>query len=440
MLDFSDIKLPSNPAAESSVIASILLDNTCLPVVVEMLAPADFFGSLNRQVFMACCELYELGKSVDPVTLAPTLTAKKVLPHYEVLAEITRYLDGAGNSTLVVQYCELVKEAARRRQLLTTCLWGAGQAVERQQSPEDLSAQIESRLYAAQQDQPFQDELAVSVLSRVVDQAHVRAQETDGRGVEILGIPSGFPGLDYYLDGWQPQQLIYLGAAPGVGKTTLALQFATHAAACGYPTGIFSLEMSRDSIVTRILSTESQIPLRDIEHGRLSAHDRAHLDTTLGRLRDLSLWIDDRGGISPAQIRATAKRWHKQGLRLLVVDYLQLLGSNVAAHSRESDSLRVQVAKNSAALKNLAKELNVAVICLSQLSRAAAGVEPMPHHLRESGNIEADADAIMLLWDPDGTKQAIKCKVAKNRQGAVGITDFAFRGEVTQFVQIDPRF
>ena len=440
MLDFSTLKLPANPAAEVSVIASILLDNACMPTVLEILTPADFFGSMNRQVFLACCELYELGKSIDPITLAPVLTAKKVLPHYEILPQITSYLDGAGSSTLVIQYCELVREAAQHRNIVSACLWGAGQAVERQQSPQDLSAQIESRLYSVQQDQVFQDELATSVLSRVISQAHIRAHETDGYGIEILGIPSGFSGLDYYLDGWQPQQLIYVGAAPGVGKTTLALQLATYAAACGYPTGIFSLEMSRDSIVTRILSTESQIPLRDIEHGRLTSADRAHLDTTLGRLRDLPLWIDDRGGISPAQIRATAKRWHKQGLRLVIVDYLQLLGSNVAAHSRDSDSLRGQVAKNSAALKNLAKELNVAVICLSQLSRAAAGVEPQPHHLRESGNIEADADAILLLWDPDGTKQTVKCKVAKNRQGAVGITDFAFRGEVTQFVQIDPRF
>jgi replicative DNA helicase len=428
---------PHNLQAEESVLGALLLSRDAIGQVSEQgLSPSDFYRPSHQHIFDAVRALYSAGSPVDTVTVADELRRAGLLDEVggsEALHELqnaTPAISSAGH------YARIVQDTAMLRRLI----YVAGDIAELAYSePDDVTKALdeaETKVFAVAE-QRVTD--STRQLDELLSEAMDRLQETFDRGDTITGVPTGYTDLDELLSGLQQSALYIVGARPAMGKTAFGLGIASHVAQHGSkPVLVFSLEMGHAEITQRILSSEARVDSTKIRTGRLAEADWAKIGKAIGRL-EVPLFLDDNPRVTVMEIRAKARRIKARygGLGLIVIDYLQLMSGGGNSENRQ-----LEVSEISRNLKILARELEVPVVALSQLSRnleARADKRPMLSDLRESGSLEQDADVVMFLYrdevynaeSPD--KGSAEVIVAKHRSGPIGTKRLVFLGQYTRF-------
>jgi replicative DNA helicase len=435
---------PQNIEAEQAVLGGILIDKNAIFKIADILAAADFYTPAHERIYETILELYEKHQPIDIVSVGNRLKERDILKDIGgagYLAELTNRIATASH---VDHYAKLVKEKKVLRDLIHTSGEITEHAFDATREVEDLLDDIEQKIMAisqrsiAQNFVPLRDELKAAY--ERIEQLH------QGKG-KHRGVPTGFDGLDNLLSGLQKSDLVVIGARPSLGKTSLMLDIARHAATReGVPVGIFSIEMSREQVIDRLVSAESGVPLWKILTGKIT-DDREFqmIQQALDRLSSAKIFIDDSPSLNIMQMRSMARRLQvEHGLALLTVDYLQLITPRTS-----SDNIVAQVTEISRGLKALARELKVPVLTLSQLSRGVEqrGGAPRLADLRESGAIEQDADVVMFIYRKDRDKLDVtpeeqniaQINVAKHRNGPLGSVDLYFDAERTSFRTVDTR-
>ena len=425
-----------------------MLDKEAIIKVADILSPNDFYNPAHQKVYGAILELFEKGKPIDVLTVNTALKEKKQLKKIGGASYLSDLIESVPSSAHITSYATIVREKRVRRDLLQASTEINERALD-QEDFEEVLDQVEKRIFSISQlsqTQKFthiKDELAESFERFQKLQA--------GEGKTLRGIPIGFAKLDSLLSGFQRSDLILLGARPSYGKTSLALDIARHAAKEKHTVGIFSIEMSREQIMDRLIAAEAQVHLWKLRTGRLKEDtDFALVQNALGRLSELPLFVDDTPSPSILQMRSMARRLQiEQGLDLLIVDYLQLIKPRA-----EMQSMVQQVTETSRGLKSLARELNVPILALSQLSRAVDQRDdktPRLSDLRESGSLEQDSDVVLFLARKDkdayGSKKQeslsdedqnlVRVIIAKHRNGPQGVAELKFDHEKVSFRDID---
>jgi replicative DNA helicase len=436
---------PQNLDAEAMVLGSILIDKNAIFQVADILTSTDFYSPQHEKIFDAIMTLYERRQPIDVMTLTTYLKEKDDLASVggsSYLADLTNQVTTASH---VAHYANIVKEKKTLRDLIKAAAEITEMAFVPKRNLEDLMDEVEQKILTISEHSLPQNFAAVK---DELKSAYERMEKLHAGGNKIRGVPTGFSGLDTILSGLQKSELVVLGARPSVGKTSLALDIARQAAATGATIGLFSLEMSREQIVDRVISAASNVPLWHILTGRIEDDTEfAMIQNGLEKLSSAKIFIDDSPSLNVIQMRSMARRLQvEHGLDLLIVDYLQLIRPRTS-----SDNVVSQVTEISRGLKALARELKTPVLALSQLSRGIEQRGGMPRlsDLRESGSIEQDADVVMFLYRKDrdtnatygdteeGTTQVI---VAKHRNGALGTIDLKFDAERATFKTIDKRY
>lgn len=425
---------PQNIDAEKSVLGSILLDRDALIEVSGWLLPTHFYDERHIAIYQTILELFESGLPIDLVTVSDRLKKKKMLSKIggrAYLAELASFVPTAANA---VEYGNIVKETATRRGLISSSSEITKLAFDESLALPEVVDRSETLLFNIAQEGIQSNFVHIKELLKDAYERAAHAKESD----DYSGISTGFKELDVLLGGFQKSDLIVLAARPSVGKTALALDMMRHAALIEKKNvAFFSLEMSNMQIMDRLLGMQSGIPFWEIRTNKLNEEKVVKLANTMGELADANIFIDDSPGQNINQIRTKARRLAlEQGIDIIFVDYLQLM------HGNTKESRALEVGEVSQGLKNLAKELNVPVVALSQLSRAIElrqNRRPQLSDLRESGSIEQDADVVIFLdreetWNPDTEKKgSAEVFVAKHRNGPTGIVELAFIKEIASF-------
>jgi replicative DNA helicase len=438
--------VPHNLEAERPLLGSIILDNGALNLVVGTVGRDDFFSESHRTIFSKMLELSEKSHLIDLVTLAEELSREGLLEKVGGAAYLAALTDGVpvGNYSLVNEYCRIVKEKSLLRRLINISNNVIARCFEGTDDPEVLIDMAQSELF------DIAGEKVQSGFYRVQDIVKSSFGTLDvlfDRGKGVTGVPTGFEQLDGMTSGLQPGELIIIAARPSLGKTALALNIAAHAATeYKKVVGVLSLEMSKESLLIRLLCSEGRIDSHKLRTGFASQEDWEKMTKALGRLAEAPLLVEDTPALSIMQIRAKARRLKaERGLDLLIVDYLQL----VTGHGRFENRTQ-EVSYISRGLKSIAKELNVPVVALSQLSRAAEvgkGREPQLSDLRDSGSIEQDADVVIFIHRPtpsdDGTGLEepgviAELNIGKQRNGPTGPFKLVFLKPYTRFENPGP--
>ncbi|MDP8976306.1 MAG: replicative DNA helicase [Actinomycetota bacterium] len=430
---------PHDLQAEESLLGAMLLSRDAIVEAVQICTGEDFYKPAHGHVFEAVCSLYGQGEPADPVTVADELRRADLLEPIGGLATLVSLQANTPATSSARRYAQIVEEHALLRRLIGV----AGEIAELgYELPEDVSAAVdraESLVFDVAQrrvtttTRPLRELLA--------DQLD-RLEALYERGESITGIPSGYTELDEMLAGLQPSNLIIVGARPSMGKTALALGIAAHAAMdAQVPVLLFSLEMSHLEITQRLLCSEARVDAQRMRTGKLHESDWSKVAHAMGRLGEAPVFIDDNPNITVMDIRAKARRQKaREGLGLVIVDYLQLMSSRARVENRQ-----LEVSEISRNLKILARELEVPVIALSQLSRnleTRADKRPVLADLRESGSIEQDADVVMFIYrdevyNPESADRGTaELLVAKHRNGPTGKTELAFLGQYTRFANM----
>lgn len=421
---------PHSSEIEESVLGALLLDKNAVIAVAEFLKPEDFYNDHYKEIYESCLELYEERVPIDVLTVADRLKKKKVLKTVggaSFLAELANKVPTAAH---VEHYGRIVKDAATKRALMAAASRLVDLSMDESLPADELLDKAESAVFSLTQDALKQ------TFTRVRDalaESFDRLDELHKTAGGLRGIPTGYQDLDNMTAGLQRSNLIILAARPGLGKTTLALNIAQnlalkHKRAVGY----FSLEMSKEELVDRLLVSQADIDAWKLKTGKLSEEDFTKLSNAMGELAEAPIFIDDTPALSILEMRTKARRLQvENGVDLLVVDYLQL------ARSRQLENRVQEVSEISQGLKNMARELKVPVLALSQLSRAVeqrGEKRPQLADLRESGSIEQDADVCMFLWREDDEKiENVRLDIAKHRNGPLGSIDLFFRGDRIRF-------
>ena len=426
--------LPNSPEAEQSVIGSMMMDSEAIMTASEILTSEDFYQRQYGILFDAMVELYNEGKAVDLVTLQDRLKEKDVPPEVTSLEFVKDILDTVYTSAHIRQYATIVHEKAMLRKLIRTTEGIANTCYAGKESMEDIFVDTEKQIFDIIQQNTSGEYVPIKdVVLNVLDKIEM-ASKTKGN---VTGIPTGFIDLDYKTAGFQPSDLILVAARPSMGKTALVLNIAQHMAFREDVTvAVFSLEMSKEQLVNRLLSLESRVDSQSIRTGNLTDEDWSKLIEGAGVIGKSHLIIDDTPGISVTELRS--KMEHNLGI--IIIDYLQLMTG-----SKHSESRQQEISDISRSLKAVARELNVPVVALSQLSRA---VEQRPDHrpmlsdLRESGAIEQDADVVMFIYRDDyynkdtAKPNVAEIIIAKQRNGAIGTIELAWLPQYTKFANM----
>ncbi|MDO8551189.1 MAG: replicative DNA helicase [bacterium] len=414
---------PHSDDVEKCVLGSCLIDKDAVLAVVEFLRPEHFYNENHTAIFKAILTLYEERTPIDIVTLAEKLKKQKDLTKIggnAYLADLVAEVPTAANAE---HYGRIIKNNYIKRQLISASSQIAEMAFTETNEASDVLDRAEQQIFSLSQAhvkqvfQPIKEALAESF---------DRLDELHKRSGGLRGVPTGFKDLDNVLAGFQDSNLIILAARPGIGKTALGLNIARHVAVDEkLPVGIFSLEMSREELVDRLLVRQADIDAWKLKTGKLDADDFTRLSDGMGILAEAPLYIDDTPGISILEMRTKARRLQvEHGLKMLVVDYLQLI------RGRQIENRVQEVTEISQGLKNLARELKIPVISISQLSRAVevrGGQRPRLADLRESGSIEQDADVVMFLFkEDDDNQENITLEIAKHRNGPTASLKFRF--------------
>ena len=429
--------VPRSQAAEQSVLSAMLIDSDATLRALELVGPSDFYEPRNRVVFETLQRLHDRGVQPDAVTLADELRAVDELDKAGGMGYVAQLVDAVPSAANIESHCRIVRDRALRRAAIKT----AGEVVDLARSGRIADAQgvlTEAAGWFVGLAKSADRGDFVSV-SDLVKPALDEIEEARERGTHVTGLPSGFPGLDDMTGGFHPGELVIVAGRPSMGKTSFSLNVARELAIVqGRSVGVFSLEMPKLALVRRLLSAESKVPFYRLRVGQLSGPEANQLTQAAGRLKTASILIDDTSDLNTLEFRARAQRMVEQhGSVLLIVDYLQLMrvrGSGT--HSRER-----QVAEVSRTLKCAAKDLDVAVVGLSQLSRAPErrkNPRPVLADLRESGAIEQDADLVLFPYrrkakgDGDASTRA-ELIIRKQRNGPLGATQVMFRREIMSF-------
>lgn len=431
--------MPHSPEAEQSVIGSMLMDTEAIVVASETVTSDDFYQTQYGVLFDTMTELYNEGKPVDLITLQDRLKQKDVPPEISNLEFARDILSSVYTSANVRQYAQIVRDKAMLRRLIRANEEIANTCYVGKESVEDILADTEKRIFNIVQQNTGGDFVPIKqVVLNALDKIEL-ASKMKGN---VTGIPTGFIDLDYKTAGFQPSDLILVAARPSMGKTALVLNIAQHMAFREDVTvAVFSLEMSKEQLVNRLLSLESRVDSQSIRTGNLSDEDWSKLIEGAGVIGQSNLIIDDTPGISIMELRSKCRKYKMEhNLGIIIIDYLQLMTG-----SKRSESRQQEISDISRSLKAVARELNVPVVALSQLSRA---VEQRPDHrpmlsdLRESGAIEQDADVVMFIYrddyyNKDTTKPNVaEIIIAKQRNGAIGTIELAWLPQYTKFANM----
>ena len=431
--------LPNSPEAEQSVIGSMMMDSEAIMTASEILTSEDFYQRQYGILFDAMVELYNEGKAVDLVTLQDRLKEKDVPPEVASLEFVKDILDTVYTSAHIRQYATIVHEKAMLRKLIRTTEGIANTCYAGKESMEDIFVDTEKQIFDIIQQNTSGEYVPIKdVVLNVLDKIEM-ASKTKGN---VTGIPTGFIDLDYKTAGFQPSDLILVAARPSMGKTALVLNSAQHMAFREDVTvAVFSLEMSKEQLVNRLLSLESRVDSQSIRTGNLTDEDWSKLIEGAGVIGKSHLIIDDTPGISVTELRSKCRKFKMEhNLGIIIIDYLQLMTG-----SKHSESRQQEISDISRSLKAVARELNVPVVALSQLSRA---VEQRPDHrpmlsdLRESGAIEQDADVVMFIYRDDyynkdtAKPNVAEIIIAKQRNGAIGTIELAWLPQYTKFANM----
>jgi len=431
--------LPQNLDAERSVLGAILLDNHALNMAIEKLKPEDFFLDQHGRIFNQMIELGEVQQAIDLVTLSDALLRKGQLESVGGAAYIAQLIDGVPRVSHLEHYARIVKEKSMLRGLVHATHAIQQTALEAEEDADAVLDQAESAIF-----QIAEDRVRAGLVSMkdVVQESIGRLERVMAEGKRITGLATGYSQLDNLTSGLQPSELIILAARPSVGKTALALNLAENAALHQRAkVAIFSLEMSKESLLMRLLASQARVDAHKFRTGHFSKDDWQQMTRSLAQISDTPLWIDDSGSATVTEIGAKARRLKRdKGLSLVVVDYLQL----IAARGRFSNR-NEEVSSITRGLKALAKELKVPVLVLSQLTRAPERETRAPQlaDLRESRAIEQDADVVLFIHRPNLYKKKEEVTeeeraqtdliIAKQRNGPVDRIPFVFLGKFTRF-------
>jgi len=429
---------PHSVEAEESVLGAVLLSSDAANVALEKLHADDFYRPAHQQVFESIRVLFDANQPIDAVTVSEHLRRDGSLERMGGIDYLTRLLDAVPTSSNVDYYAGIVEEHALRRRLMRVGGDIGTIANEMTEPIDDVVDRAEQAVFAVS-DRRVGDGLAL--IDNLLGPAIEKAEDLQRRGGEITGIPTGFRDLDRKLAGLHATNLIVLASRPGMGKTALALNVAQHVAVGERSVAIFSLEMSREEVVTRLLCAAGRIDSQKLRTGRLSESDFTKLSTAASTLYKKPIYVDDSPGLTVTEIRAKCRRLRRRpGLDLVIVDYLQLMQGSGGENRQQ------EIALISRSLKNLARELQVPILALSQLNRSLESREdkrPRLGDLRESGAIEQDSDVVMFIYRDEyyhpeqvESKGVAEVVVAKHRQGAVGKVDMTFLPEFTLFADM----
>ncbi|MDP2271136.1 MAG: replicative DNA helicase [Archangium sp.] len=429
-------------ASERAVLGCVLMDNAILSNVQEILIADDFSVPAHADIFKAICTLDARNERVDPLTVAEQLKTDGKLaaaggPGY--LAQLDQAVPFAQNA---VEYANIIKNQSTRRLLATAGREILDLATQETGDVAELLDEAERKVFQIAEKRRAGD---LRPMSELMEEALTLLDKMKQSGGGVTGVGSGFVDLDNQLTGFHGGELIILAARPGIGKTSLAMNFALHAAGPeNLAVAVFSLEMPSVQLITRLLATHAKVDMKKLRGGRLSPADEERISESANELFKTKFYVDDSGGLSSFDLRAKCRRLkQKEGkLGLIVIDYLQLMHQKGKVESRQ-----LEISEISRALKQLAKELDCPIIALSQLNRKVEerkGGKPMLSDLRESGAIEQDADVVMFIHREDLGEDAppqesrgnvIPCEliVAKQRNGPVGSVDLVFLAEYTRF-------
>ncbi len=436
--------LPHNLEAERSILGAIILDNHALNAAIEKIRSEDFFLSQHRQIFERMIQLGEKQQAIDVVTLMEDLTRRGELEAAGGVAYLSQLADGLPRVTSVEHYARIVKEKSVLRSLIFSASAIQEQALAAGDDADVILDRAESAIFQLAEDRVKVGLIGVKELVR---ENYERLEKIFSEGRRITGLATGYPGLDNETAGFQPSELIILAARPSMGKTALALNIAENVALRQRePAAVFSLEMSKESLLLRLLASEARVDAHKFRTGHLSRDDWGKVTGALTSLADAPLWIDDSASSTVMEIGAKARRLKRdRGLSLLIVDYLQLV---IPSHTGRGTNRQEEVSSISRGLKGLAKELKVPVLVLSQLTRAPERDDRKPQlsDLRESGAIEQDADVVLFINRPNFYKTDMpeedrakaELIIAKQRNGPTGTMNFVFLARHTRFEEAAP--
>ncbi len=432
---------PQNLEAERALLGSILLDNSALDPALEKLVKEDFFAEAHSLIYEKMLALFDKTRTIDLVTLSEELGNDGLLEKVGGATYLASLVDGVpfGTTANVAEYCRIVKDKAIVRQLINASNNVITRCLEGSEDPVALIDLAQSQMIDIAADKV---QSGFHRVREIVDKSFGSLDVLFDRGKSVTGVETGFKDLDDMTSGLQPGELIIIAARPSLGKTALALNIAAHAALEGRVVGVFSLEMSKESLLIRLLCSEARINSHRLRTGLADHDDWQKMSRALGRLAEAALYIDDTPSLNIMQIRAKARRLQaeRKRLDLLIVDYLQLITGHTRFENRTQE-----VSYISRSLKGIAKELNAPVLALSQLSRApeaGKGREPQLSDLRDSGSIEQDADVVVFIHrsapSGDGTgfeEQGVitELNVGKQRNGPTGPIKLVFLKPYTRF-------
>jgi replicative DNA helicase len=425
---------PQNVEVEQSLLGCMLVDKDAIIAVSGWLLPQHFYDDRHVQIYSNILDLFNEGLPVDLITLTDKLKKQKKLSAVGGRTYIADLATMVATSAHAEEYGQIIKESATRRGLISAARNITEMAYKEDVGIDDVIDISEKQVFDVAQSGTRTNFVHIKDLLK---DAYERAERAD-KDEAYLGISTGFKDLDDLLGGFQKSDLVILAARPSVGKTSLALDMMRHAALVeGKTVAFFSLEMSKTQIMDRLLGMQSGIPFWEIRTGRLSDKKFVKLADTMGELADGNIFIDDQAGQHINALRTKARRLAlEKGLDIIFVDYLQLM------HGNSKESRTLEVGEISQGLKNIAKELEIPVVALSQLSRAIEQRQsrrPQLSDLRESGSIEQDADVVMFIdreevWDPETENKGVgELIVAKHRNGPTGLVKLAFVNEIASF-------
>jgi len=432
---------PQSIEAEKAVIGSMLLDNDCIARIIEALVPDSFYKTAHQKIYMCCLDLYEKNDPIDVITLSEMLKNKNLLEDVGGAYYLTELSESVPSSANVDYHAKIVHEKYLLRTLIKESAGIARDCYETQEDPEYILDKSEQRIFSISDQQKRS---GFKGLKEILGLTFQKIDMINKRGGSVTGVPTGFDKLDELTSGFQDAELIIIAGRPSMGKTAFALNVARNAADKKHPVGFFSLEMSSDQLAMRLLSAEARIDAHELRTGKLKKKNWTKLGNISGSVAAFPIYVDDSPGISVLELRAKARRLKKEkDIGMIMVDYLQLMQG-----PRNVESRQQEISVISRSLKALAKELDVPVVALSQLSRAVetrgGDKRPMLSDLRESGAIEQDADVVLFVYRPEFymTREEAEQKnaigkseiiIGKQRNGPIGTVDLTFIKRYAKF-------
>lgn len=434
---------PQNSDAEMSVLGCIMLDRDAVIKIADIILPDDFYDPKHKIIFETALQLFSKNTAIDILTVTNLLEEKKLLEKVGGSSYLTQLVNMVPSANNVTHYAFIVRKKGSLRRLIETAGEISNLAYKEEGEVETILDAAEQKLFGVSQKHLKQN---FTPISSILHSTFERIDELHRDKGKLRGVPTGYIDLDSILGGMQKSDLIVLAARPSMGKTSLALDIMRHIGVdLKIPVGIFSLEMSKDQLVDRLLSSQSDVNLWKIRTGHLNDEDFEKIGEAMGQLSEAPIFIDDSAGSNIMEVRTKARRLQSEhGVGMIVVDYLQLM------EGHNTDNRVQEVSEISRSLKILARELNVPVLALSQLSR---GVENRPDKvpqlsdLRESGSIEQDADVVMFIYREDMYKgkdsrrpNIAEIHIKKHRNGPTGQVDLFFEQDKTSFKNLDKTF